>query len=200
VPGSVVDVYFDYVSPFAYFIVAPLAAIAERTGALLRWKPIRIGDLSNFADGRMPYSPAKRIYVVKDAIRSGEFYGIPTRTPDPFPMRGELALRGGLVAQDRGIFPAYHRATFAAGWRDQRDIGDESVIASCAGLEGEDARSFLAAAGSDETGRRLDALAAEAESLGVFGVPTMVLEGELFWGNDRLAMLEWRLGQRVRQP
>ena len=193
-PPATIDCYFDYVSPFAHFIVEPLYALAERTGSTLVWKPIPINGLSVFA-GEGPYSPARRMYVVKDALRSSQFYGVETNTPNPFPMDSALALRAALAAQDAGCFDGYHRATFHAGWRDQRDIEDEKVLAECVAAGGGDAEAVLAAAHRDETGARVDALLAEAESRGVFGIPTMVLEegDELFWGNDRLAMLEWRI-------
>ncbi|MCZ6783624.1 MAG: 2-hydroxychromene-2-carboxylate isomerase [Proteobacteria bacterium] len=187
-----IDCYFDYVSPFAHFIVEPLTALAARAGAELVWKPIPIGGLSNFA-GDGPYSPQRRTYVVKDAIRCAEFYGVETNTPSPFPMNSDLALRGALAAQDAGVFDAYHRRVFRAGWSDRRDIADEAVLAECFREAGGDAEALLAEARRDETQSRVEALLAEAEARGVFGIPTAVLDDELFWGNDRLAMLEWRL-------
>ncbi len=188
-----VDVYFDYLSNFSYYLAHRLDFGDAFRGAALVWKPIELEALSSYENG-MPYSPGKRRYVVLDGIRSQEFYGIPTAVPKPFPM-GDLALarRAALAAQDAGVFRAWHEAAFRAAWRDQRDLSSEEVVRACLRAAGGDADALLARARSDGIGERARALVAEAEARGVFGVPTMVLGDELFWGNDRLEMLAWRL-------
>ena len=192
-----VDVYFDYLSNFSYYLAHRLDFGETFRGAALDWKPIELEALSSYEHG-MPYSPGKRRYVVLDGIRSQEYYGIPTAIPKPFPM-GDLALarRAALAAQDAGVFAAYHAAAFRAAWRDQRDLSSDEVVAHCLREAGADAEALLERARSPELADRARALVEEAESRGVFGVPTMVLGDELFWGNDRLEMLAWRLEQRA---
>ena len=192
--AQVIDAYFDYVSPFAYFLSCRLPDAALRWGVTVTWKPIELHRLSNF-EGGLPYSPSKRMYVGLDAARSAEFYGLPIQFPEPFPVQSARALRVALAAQEHGIFDAVHRNLFRAAWAEQRDIGQETVLAECVRAAGGDA--ILQRAGAAEVNARVLALTQEAESRGVFGVPSVVVNGELFWGNDQLEMIEWRLRQII---
>lgn len=192
--AATINTYYDYGSPFAYFVVDRLEETARRCDAAVSWKPIVLRQLSNFTE-RWPYSASKRAYVMVDGARSAEFYGIPLQMPQPFPVRSELALRAALVAQVDGFFAAYHGIVFRAAWAEQQDIGEPTVLAACIARAGADPEAVLVRAEAPDTSARLATLTAEAESRGVFGVPTMVVGDELFWGADRLDMLAWRLGQ-----
>jgi 2-hydroxychromene-2-carboxylate isomerase len=189
---TTVDCWFDYGSPFAYFLATRLDDAVAPFAARVAWKPVALQQLGTYA----PYGDVKRRYVVVDALRTAELHGIPLRAPEPMPVQSGLALRAALVAEEQGIFPAFHDAVFRAAWAEARDIGQPEVLASCAGLAGDAAARFVARARSAEIDARLAALAAEAAARGVFGVPTMALGDELFWGNDRLDALLWRLRQR----
>jgi len=188
--GRVIETYFDYGSPYCYFVVDRLEAVAKRNGATVDWRPI---DLQRLFEARWPYSDAKRRYVFTDALRSAEFYGVETRMPEPLPVRGALAARVALSAQAAGIFDVYNRRVFRAAWAESRDIGDEAVLAACILDAGRDPAALLAEAKTESVADRVRALTAQAEARGVFGVPAMFLDDELFWGNDRVEMLEWRL-------
>ena len=196
--GPVVDVYFDYVSNFSWYLAHRLDFGDAFAGARLTWKPIHLEGLSHYADG-MPYSPQKRRYVVLDGIRSQAFHGIPTRLPDPFPMRStERARRVALATQESGHFAGFHRAVFHAAWAEQRDIADDAVLADCLRVAGVAVpATLLARADDDAIALRARGLLAEAEARGVFGVPTLALRDELFWGNDRLDVLRWRLASEA---
>ena len=189
-----IDLYFDYGSPFAYFLSERILELAPQSKLEVDWKPIDLQKLSNFEE-RMPYSDKKRQYVVLDAVRSAEFHGIPVQMPNPFPVRSGLALRTALAAQENGTFAAIHPIVFRAAWAEARDIGDEDVLRDCIRRAGVEVGNLLERAQSDAIEKRLQSLIAEAEARGVFGVPTIFLGTEPFWGNDRLEMLEWRLKQ-----
>ncbi len=191
------SVYFDYISPFAYLATELLPGLAARHHAVLDWKPIEMLSLSSFSKG-LPYSPAKRAYVAVDALRSAGFHGVPIQAPKPFPVRSEAALHLALVAQARDRFAPLHRALFHAAWRHQRDLADELVLAACVNDAAGDPGEWLEEAGRPETRERLRVLTAEAEAAGVFGVPSVILEGEIFWGLDSLPALEWRLRRGPR--
>ena len=195
---SSIDLYFDYGSPFAYFLSERLSKLAPGWGVSIDWKPIDLHKLSNFEE-RMPYSDKKRQYVVLDAVRSAEFHGIPVQMPNPFPVRSGLALRTALAAQESDLFAALHPLLFRAAWAEQKDIGDTDVLRDCIRRAGREAGDLLDRANSDAIEKRLQALTREAEDRGVFGVPTMFLGNEPFWGNDRLEMLEWRLRQTAHR-
>lgn len=100
-----------------------------------------------------------------------------------------LALRGALVAKDAGRFAQYHHPMYGARWAEPRDVSEREVVRqflSAAGLDGEAA---LARAESDELMDRLNRDTQEAIARGVFGVPTIFVGDEMFWGNDRFELV-----------
>ncbi len=197
-PETPVDVYFDYRSPFAYVAAEVLPGFAEGNGLALRWRPVDIMQLSNYAKG-LPYSEVKRRYVPMDGARIAEFHGVPIRHPKPHPVPSATALRLAVVAGEAPGFSKLHRALFRAAWRDQRDLGAREVLVECIREADGPADAWLAAAEAPEASEGLSASTAAAEAAGVFGVPSMLLDGELFWGIDSLPVLEWRLGHPRRR-
>ena len=187
-------VYFDYISPFAYLAAELLPALAARAGLALKWTPIEMEKLSNFADG-LPYSTSKRRYVVVDAARSAEFHGTPIRIPKPHPVASAGALRLATAALADARFPQLHRALFRAAWRDQRDLSSREVLVDCIEAADGPAEDWLRRAETTEVSLQLAEATGVAEADGVFGVPSMQLDGELFWGLDSLPVLEWRLSR-----
>jgi 2-hydroxychromene-2-carboxylate isomerase len=122
----------------------------------------------------------------RDMERLASQRGLPFRRPSVFPRNGVLGARVALVAADEGWCGALARAAYAANFAEDRDIGARDVIASIiAGLE-RDPAAVLAQAESPENKLRLREQTARAEELGIFGSPTFVTKGELFWGDDRL--------------
>ena len=186
------EVHFDYASPFAYVASEVLPGFAERAGVSLVWKPIDLLQLSNYANG-LPYSPVKMRYVVLDAARAAEYHRVPIRVPKPHPVESRAALRLAVAALSSSGFPALHRALFRAAWREQRDVSARDVLSDCIARAEGPVEEWLARAALPETAESLDERTSSAESAGVFGVPSMVLDGELFWGLDSLPVLEWRL-------
>ena len=187
-----IDVYFDYLSPFAYVASEVLPDFADRVGIALRWIPIDLMKLSNYANG-LPYSPVKRRYVAIDAARLAEFHGVRIRIARPHPVRSATALRLAVIALADPRFPELHRSLFRAAWRDQRDLSDPEVLVDCICQAKGPAEEWLLQAGLPDATEQLDASTTEAEARGVFGVPSMLLGDELFWGLDSLSILEWRL-------
>lgn len=197
-PAWPIEVYFDYASPFAFLASRQLETLAERCRATLEWKPIQLSHLSSHIAGP-PDSVSKRRYLLREAIRSAQFYEIPLQPPQPDPVQTETALLLALVCQEADIFAAYHREVFQAAWAHQRDISNRRVLADCLRAAGGDPKPLLDQAKSSTVKARLAALQVDAESKGIFGVPTMVLERELFWGADQLRILEWRIAQLERK-
>ena len=187
-----VHIYFDYASPFAYLASEVFPAFADRTGVSFRWKPIDSARLSNYENG-LPYSPVKRRYVAIDAARSADYHGVPIRVPKPHPVQSIAALRLAVVALAEPNFLDLHRALFRAAWRDQRDLSSRDALSDCINQAKGPEDDWLRQADLPETMNHLESITSEAEADGVFGVPSMLLDGELFWGLDSLPMLEWRL-------
>ena len=106
-----------------------------------------------------------------------------------------LALRGALVAKDEGRFAEYHHPIYRARWAEPRDLSEPSVVHEHLANAGLDADAALAQAESAEIGERLEAATAEAIERGVFGVPTIFVGDEMFWGNDRFELVRHYLAK-----
>ena len=193
---TVVRVYSDYKSPYAYVAVRPAYRLAEELGVELEWRPytLRIAEYLGTVEGRNEHAWRRIRYSYMDARRFANKQGLilkgTRRVYD-----GYYASAGMLYAEAAGIFRPYHDTVFERFWKHELDIDVlAEVSAVIAGLGG-DAAAFEAYA--EGPGRaEMDAVIAEAEAMGVFGVPMFVLDGELFWGGDRLDLLRERLDER----
>ncbi len=197
-----VDVFYDFRSPYAYFASHRIRSGAFRTSRPVdwHWRPVSIDVLLNLQDGRDawapyvdPLLPAKRRHLVADVRRCSAFYGAPLRPPKPSRPNSVPALAIA-SALDRSGTPheAFRDEVFNALWRDQRDISERSVLSEC--LARADLEVGLADWALTEGAReQIRADTASAYSSGVFGVPSFLLGDDLFFGNDRLELLGWRL-------
>ena len=144
-PPDPVLVYFDYISPYAYFLAERMSDTVGRTGAPVRWMPIRLLGLENFANG-LPYERNRMLYNVMDVPRSAAFYGLPLVRPSVMPIRSEKALCVALATRDEEAFPQLHREIIRSAWAEDRDIGEDSVLTACltrAGLDAAPATSAI---------------------------------------------------------
>ncbi len=192
----VLDVYWDFSSPFAYVGAAQVEGVARRTGARVSWHPLLLGGLfKSLGTAEVPlatFSAAKQRYILKDVERWAAYAGVPFRFPTRFPAQSLRALRVYLALPEAHR-ASYRDAVFRACWADDRDISDDAVLSSCIANDGI-ARAALASANSDAVKSELRSLTEAAAKRGVFGVPTFGVGRELFWGQDRLELVEEALG------
>jgi 2-hydroxychromene-2-carboxylate isomerase len=190
------EIYWDFSSPFAYLGATQAEALAARTGAKLTWRPMLLGAVFK-AIGQeqapiLTWGEAKRNYYFKDLTRWADLYGVPFRFPTRFPMLTLKALRAYLALPE-GRRGAFRERTFRAYWAEDRDIGDEKVLAE---LAGEEVSALAARIQAPEIKNELTLATQEAIDRGVFGAPTWIVDGqELFWGQDRIALVERALGR-----
>jgi 2-hydroxychromene-2-carboxylate isomerase len=188
--------FYDFASPFAYLASTQLPALAQRCGALIDWRPILLGGLfRSLGTPLVPiatYSEPKRRHTLDDLARWARAYDEPFHFQSRFPVHTVSALRLVLLAGD--ACEALSLAIFRACWAQDLDISDEAVLAqileSC-GLS----PSLLDRLREPEVKERLRQNTAEAETLGVFGVPTCAVQTrnqgmQLFFGQDRLLFVE----------
>ncbi len=186
------DVHFDFVSPYAYVGWTQMRAIAKRHDARLRPIPTLFAGLLTAHGNVGPAEiPAKRAYIFKDAYRKAAAHGLPPLTPPPaHPFNPLLALRVAGAVDDVDLQCRVIDELYASTWAggvgcESRDAVSESITR--AGL---DAQAVLTLAESAESKARLRIATDAAIAAGVFGVPTVRVGGELFFGVDSLPALE----------
>jgi 2-hydroxychromene-2-carboxylate isomerase len=188
-----VSIYTDYKSPYAYVANQRLFELEEKHGAELEWLPytLRVAEFMGAVEQRSPHFWRKVRYAYMDARRFANAQGLimkgPRRIYDAF-----YSSDGMLFAQRHGIFRPYHETVFRRFWNHDLEIDDASAISDVipsVGGSAEKLRTYLAGPARAEHDRIID----EAEALGVFGEPSMVFNGELFWGGDRIDMLIERI-------
>jgi len=193
-----IDFYFDFASPYAYFALAKLEALAAAQAAEIAWRPFLLwAARKHFAMTPPMDEGPKGGYMPMDMQRSAAFHGLPFVMPDSFGKSSHLAARCfyGLKAARPEVLMDYTKAVFNAHFAQNRDIADAAVLAEIGGhLELTEA--VCAEAMQSQTAR--DALAAAVERAvadKVWGSPFFILDGEPFFGADRLPQLEWRLAE-----
>lgn len=182
-----IKLYFAYTSPFTYLAMAPAYALARSHRVRVRFIPYGVnirktyGNLDNAdADRR------KLRYLYIDARRIAKERGLVIYPPKKiFSCRN--AFYGGLYADRDGRFREYSDRVFERFWRAELNVEDRGAIGAVMSEIGLDPDAFARYA-EGEARRELDACFAEADRDGVFGVPTFIVEGEPFWGEDRI---EW---------
>lgn len=195
-----VRVYTDYKSPYAYVAHRPLFELERTHEVALEWLPytLRIAEYLGSVEERSPHDWRKVRYAYKDARRFANEQGLVLKGPRRI-YDGTLASAGLLFAQRGGFFRAYHDAVFERFWSHRLDIDALEEMSALIAEVGGDAAAFEAYM-RHAAGDEVAAITAEAESLGVFGVPSMLLDGELFWGGDRIDVLARRLDLKPGDP
>jgi 2-hydroxychromene-2-carboxylate isomerase len=205
----IVTVYTDYKSPYAYLAKDPAYELERDFAVRLDWQPYRL-DIPSFLgsarvddDGRVIEEQRnahqwRRVrYSYMDCRRQARKRGLIIRGPQKI-WDSTVALRGMLFAKRQGavVLRRYHNAVFERLWKRELDIEDPNVVGAVLTEAGADAAGFpayLAAEGRQE----LEQICREAEAAGVFGVPTFVLDGEIFWGREHLPDIREMLGAPV---
>lgn len=161
----------------------------------IEWNPFLLGPVfkaHGWNDSPFNIYPAKGRYMWRDMERICDSLSIPFRRPSVFPRNGLLAARIATRFKDSTWIANFVRAIYRANFADDLDIGDSAVVAGCLAQVGVDSNEIVATANSDESKLLLRSQNAIAAQLNIFGAPSFVANGELFWGNDRLEQaLQW---------
>jgi 2-hydroxychromene-2-carboxylate isomerase len=204
VDGSIsmnVTFYYDYGSPASYLAWTQLPALCERHGADLIYRPVLIGGLFKITGNRSPVTvDAKGEWFFKDMARFAERYGVPFQKNPFFIINSLPLMRGALWADEQGLLEDYNRVMFEACWVDGRDLNDPAVIMTTLNEGGLDANAAAAAIQTDPIKQRLIDVTQDAVDQGIFGVPSMVVDGELHFGQDRLDWVEAALMRSDVKP
>ncbi|MBG9387410.1 2-hydroxychromene-2-carboxylate isomerase [Caenimonas aquaedulcis] len=198
--ASPVHFYFDFISPYGWLASMRIEEIAARHGRRVEWHAMLLGVAVMKVMGLKPLldTPLKGDYVRRDVARHFRRLGFePARAAGDPAMDPLPAARAFHWVKQRHpeLAGAFARAVYDAYWRGGKDLSTAQALVSIALPDGIDASALRAAIGSDEA-RQLLRQAVEASlAAGIFGSPTVVVDGESFWGVDRLGDVDEWLGR-----
>lgn len=188
-----IDFYFDFSSPYGFIASTLIDDLAAKHGRQVVWHPFLIGAVYKEHGGVPLEHPLKRDYALKDFIRTGRFNGIPDmRFPANFPAHPipPSRLFYWLEASDPGRAAAFAKAAYRAYWVDGQDTSDPAAALAVAAAMGIDEAEASSGMQDDAVKARLRQETEDAMARGVFGSPFFYVDGEPFWGGDRLAQMD----------
>lgn len=188
-----VDFYFEFSSPYGYIASQLADGFEKRIGRPLEWRPMLLGPVFKLTGGAPLLSiPLKGEYSKHDFARSARLHKVPFKFPQKFPINTVAACRAFYWVHDRDVAKAKELAKrlYLAYFAEGRDISEAATVVEIAKSLGIDAQALAAAlddpALKERTKHEVDAAIAH----GVFGSPYFVIDGEPFWGVDRMPMAE----------
>jgi len=189
--------YFDFASPYAYFASTRIEALAQEFGRAVDWRPVLLWAVFR-AHGIAPPMDVsvRRDYLLHDMARSADYFGIPYRTPAKLAISSHLAARlyYATAQAEPDTAVAFAKRVFAAFFVEQQDISQSDTLLALAASAGIDAEA--ATEGMTAGRPLLEQAVADAITDKVVGSPTFIVDGESFFGADRLPQLRWFLGKR----
>src|SRR5215831_291485 len=187
--------WFDFASTYSYPAAMRIESVALSHRVDVQWNAFLLGPVfkaQGWNDSPFNIYPAKGKYMWRDLERICDSHSIPFRRPSAFPRNGLLAARIATRFKSSSWIPDFVRGVYCANFADDLDIGDTGVVADCLTQIGLDANAILAGANSAESKLSLRSQNERAAQLNIFGAPSFVVNGELFWGNDRMEQaFEW---------
>lgn len=184
-----IEFWFEYGSTYTYLTVARMERAAAFAGVEVAWRPFLLAPI--FAKAGLPQGPflpfpAKIRYMWRDIERRAKQHGLPYRKPSTYPPSTLLTARVGVIAAREGWCADYTRAVFERHWTQDVAIGSRENLRDSIEKAGRGADDVIARAESPANKAALREQTEEAEMRGIFGSPSFVARGELYWGDDRL--------------
>jgi 2-hydroxychromene-2-carboxylate isomerase len=193
-----IEFYVDLLSPFSYLALQRLPELASRYGYEVDYKVLDLKEAKRLAGNTGPSTrdiPIKLRYAKIDQKRWAARYGVPITTPAFYD--SSRLNRGFFLAKARGQSRDYLTLVFHKVWGEGSSMIDEAMLRDVASRLGWDAEEFLRSTLPGEADAPYEASTLEAHKRGVFGVPTFIIDDQLWWGNDRLDFVEEFLEQHA---
>ncbi|AMG90579.1 MULTISPECIES: 2-hydroxychromene-2-carboxylate isomerase [Bordetella] len=187
--ASPVEMWFDFASPYSYLAMARVGGLAREAGVRLALRPFLLGPIfqaQGWNDSPFRLFPGKGAYMMRDIARLADKYGVPYSRPAVFPRMGVLPARVALLGQGQHWGVDFCLNVFRANFAEDREIQSEDVVRDLLRAQDLDADALIAQARQESTKEALRKQVDRARALGIFGAPTFMVDGEMFWGNDRL--------------
>jgi 2-hydroxychromene-2-carboxylate isomerase len=182
-----IDFYFSIGSLFTFLTVMRMDRVEDMTDIRFVWRPFRVRTIMQEMNNLPAAQPIKLAYAFRDVHRRAAMYGFAFEGDPPYPLKNsDLANRVAVVGAREGWCADYVRATYRRWFVEKQECGAEPNLSDSLREIGEDPRRVLALVDGDDTTRAYEAATDEARRLGIFGAPSFVTRGEVFWGDDRL--------------
>jgi 2-hydroxychromene-2-carboxylate isomerase len=188
-----IDFYFDFSSPYGYFASHKIDALASKHGRQVKWRPFLLGVAFKTTGGApLPSIPVKGPYHLRDMLRTAKYLGVNYRHPSVFPIASVSACRAfyWMDAKEPARAKELARELYRAYFLDNVDISSAESVVAVAAKAGLNADEVRAGIGDQATKDRTKAEVDKAIALGAFGSPYIVIDGEPFWGSDRLDQID----------
>lgn len=186
-----IEFWFDFGSNYSYLSVMRIGELARRNNVAITWRPVLLGPIfKSFGWETSPFvlQEEKGRYVWTDMARQCEKFGLPWQRPSTFPRHSLLPVRVALSCANEPWIEDFCKRVMLRNFAADQDINDEQSVAGMLAQSGcADPAAAVAAAQGEANKLKLKEQTARAKALGVFGAPTFFVNGEMFWGNDRLA-------------
>ena len=190
---ATIDFYFDFSSPYGYLAATKIDAIAAKHGRDVMWRPILLGAVFKI-NGQQPLTtiPLKGGYATHDMLRSARWFNVPFRIPGRFPINTIAPCRAyyWLYDKDAALAKKFARALYHAYFAEDRDISAVEITLEVAATLGIDSVALAVALNDPAVKERTRLEVDAAIERGVFGSPYIVIDGEPFWGADRMDQME----------
>jgi 2-hydroxychromene-2-carboxylate isomerase len=197
-----VTFFYDFSSPYAYLGATQVERVAAAAGATVRWRPLLVGALfRRIGTPDVPldaFPPPKRAYMQRDLLHWASHWGVALHWPSRFPMRTVLPLRLMLAVEAEhgaAVATPLAQALFAALWVDDRDLADRAVVGAIVAENGLSPALVERAEADPAIKQALFDVTDEAVTAGACGVPSFVVGGQLYWGQDRLDLVARALAE-----
>jgi 2-hydroxychromene-2-carboxylate isomerase len=189
-----IDYWFTLASPWAFLGHQAFLDLAKRESVTIRYRPVDLGEVFPHTGG-LPLPkrhPARQRYRILELQRWREARGIALKIhPKHWPFPAATANRSIIAVAESGADPGpYTKRAFEGVWVNDEDLSQDDKLVALLNEHGHDGAKMLGAAKSEAVGALYAGYAQEAVAANVIGSPCYVLDGEVFWGQDRLALLE----------
>jgi 2-hydroxychromene-2-carboxylate isomerase len=198
---AAIEFWFEFASTYSYPAAFAVEEAARKRGVEVKWRAFLLGPIfgaQGWNDSPFNIYPAKGAYMWRDLARLCAGQGLALKKPSQFPRNGLLAARISCWFADEAWLPGFVRAVYDANFAKDQDISSPFVIGEILKAQGLMPADVMRAAQEPASKERLRAQTERAIALGIIGAPTFVVDGETFWGGDRLeAALDWAMGKRA---
>lgn len=193
--------WYDFASTYSFLTSQRIERQAAEHDVAIEWKPFMLGVIlreRGWEGNPAEAFPVKGRYMWRDIKRRAARLGLEFKRPSTFPRNPVLANRVAQIAADEGWCGEFTRRAFAANFSEDREIGERDVVADLISACEQDPQAVLERAEAPANKERLKANTLDALTRGLFGAPSFTVDGELFWGDDRLEdALAWYRGERI---